>query len=93
MRLDRRGQEICHFPVTGAPANAAPLVISFDAGTTWQAMTWNADKTVASILVAGPSLTAPTGVVLPLGRTQPLLRLTDTPEVVVRTTGGSIDVS
>lgn len=93
MRLDRRGQEYAHFPVTGAPANAAALEVSFDSGATWQVTTWNTDKTVASILVAGPSLTAPAGVVLPLGRTQPLLRLTDTPEVVIRTTGGSIDVS
>jgi len=93
MRIDRRGQEYVRFPVAGAPADAAPLEVSFDDGGTWWPTVWNADETFVSLVVAGPDMPNPDGVVLPLGRSIPLVRLTDYPETVIRSTGGSIDVA
>jgi len=92
MKIDRRGQEFCTFPVTGAPG-ATPLEVSFDDGATWAVMDWNADETAVKILVSGPDMPSPAGVVLTLGRNVPLVRLVDTPETVIRSTGGSIDVA
>jgi len=93
VKLDRRGQEFCSFPVTGVPADANALEVSFDDGLTWTPMTWNADETAVLVLVAGPDMPDPAGVVLPAGRHVPLVRLVDTPETVIRSTGGSIDVA
>jgi len=93
MRIDRRGQEYARFPATGAPASAGTLEVSFDDGATWHPMTWNQAETAVTLLVSGPDMPNPAGVVLKVGRNQPLIRLTDTPEVVIRSTGGSIDVA
>ena len=92
MKIDRRGQEYATFAVTGAPSGAATLEVSFDGGP-WSPMVWAADKTSASVLVSGPDVPTPAGVVLRAGRNVPVVRLTDTPEVVIRSTGGSIDVT
>ena len=56
-------------------------------------MDWNADETAVKVLVSGPDMPSPAGVVLTLGRNVPLVRLVDTPETVIRSTGGSIDVA
>ena len=93
MKIDRRGQEYARFPVTGAPGDAGVLEASFDDGGTWWPMVWNADETAVTLLVAGPDMPNPDGVVLRLGRNVPLVRLTDYPETVIRSTGGSIDVA
>lgn len=93
MKIDRRGQEFASFPVSGAPPTDTPLEVSFDAGLTWHPMAWNADETAVQILVSGPDAPNPAGVVLPAGRNIPLVRLVDTPETVIRSTGGSIDVA
>lgn len=93
MKLDRRGQEYATFPVTGAPATDTPLEVSFDDGATWAPMVWNADETAVKVLVSGPDMPSPAGVVLARGRNVPTVRLVDTPETVIRSTGGSIDVA
>jgi len=93
VKIDRRGQEFATFPVTGAPPTNNPLEVSFDGGLSWAAMVWNADETAVGVLVAGPDMPSPSGVVLALGRNVPLVRLVDTPETVIRSTGGSIDVA
>jgi len=56
-------------------------------------MVWASDKSYASVLVSGPDVSNPTGVVLKVGRNVPAVRMSDTPEVVIRSTGGSIDVA
>ena len=93
MRIDRRGQEYARFPVAGVPVDANALEVSFDEGLTWHSMAWNEDETAVTILVSGPESPNPSGVVLPVGRNLPLVRLVDTPETVIRSTGGSIDVA
>lgn len=93
MKLDRRGQEYASFAVGGAPPTDTALEVSFDDGSTWTPMVWNSDETAVKILVAGPDMPSPSGVVLALGRNMPLVRLVDTPETVIRSTGGSIDVA
>jgi len=93
MKLARAGQEFASFPVSGAPPTDTLLEVSFDAGVTWNPMTWNADETAVRVLVAGPDMPTPSGVVLTVGRNVPLIRLVDTPETVIRSTGGSIDVA
>jgi len=93
VKLDRRGQEYCRFPVAGAPPTDTPLEVSFDDGATWAPMAWNADETAVTVLVCGPDTAAPAGVVLALGRNVPTVRLVDSPETVIRSTGGSIDVT
>ena len=92
MKLARAAQEYARFPVDGAPSDAAPLEVSFDGGP-WNEMRWEPGNTSASVLVSGPDVPNPDGVVLKAGRNVPAVRLTDTPEVVIRSTGGSIDVT
>jgi len=92
VKLNRAGQEYARFPATGAPSDAAPLEVSFDGGP-WSPMVWASDKSYASVLVSGPDVSNPTGVVLKVGRNVPAVRMSDTPEVVIRSTGGSIDVA
>lgn len=93
MRLNRAGQEYIHFPVDGAPDDAAQLMISFD-GAPWTTATWSEDRTSARVLLAGPEKENPDpeATVLAVGRHKARLRLTDTPEDVVRSAPTWIDV-
>ncbi len=92
MNLHPEATEYAHIPMTGVPADAAPLEVSFDGGTTWNAATWNTDKTEATILVSGPLGTGG-GVTLASGRNSVHVRLVDTPERIIRRTGGYVEVS
>ena len=92
MKIDHRGQEYVHLPVTGAPADSATPDVTFDDGNEWHPTTWNADRTSVSILVAGPDMPNPAGVVLPIGRHLPVVRLIDSPETLIRTAAGTVDI-
>lgn len=89
MKFDRQSREYVFWPITGQP-EGAEFEVTFDDGATWLPM-----ETVeggARTLLAGPDVDqGGAEAVLPLGRTMVELRLTDTPEVVVRG-GGVIDV-
>ncbi len=91
MRMDAAGREYAKWVLTGAPAGAA-LEVSFDDGVTWHPTTRTADT--VSVLVAGPEPTDnPVGtVVLPVGVHTAMVRLADTPEVVIRH-GGRVHVT
>lgn len=93
MKLHRASTEYVHVDIDGAPFDAAPLEMSFDNGGSWYPTQWNSEMTTISILIAGPDSSALGDVVLPAGRHPVMVRLTDTPEVVVRSTNGVIEVS
>jgi hypothetical protein len=57
---------------------------SFDNGTTWAASTTVGTDGFSRWLVAGPNADPTGATVLPLGRTVPLVRATQNPEVIVR---------
>lgn len=86
MKLHTSGREYVKYTVN-APAGAA-LSISFDDGAVWYPME-RPSETTARIMVAGPVATGnPEGtVVLPRGGSSAIIRLTDSPEVVVRDAG------
>jgi hypothetical protein len=86
VRLPASGREYASWPVN-APAST-PLDVSADDGISWHPTERPADN-VARVLVAGPSAPSnpPSALVLPLGRNDLLLRLSSTPEVVVRRAG------
>lgn len=86
MKLDPAGREYATWSVN-APAGTA-LEASFDNGTTWHAMERPTEGT-ARILVAGPQASdnpAGTAVLTRSGHTV-IIRLTDTPETVIRDAG------
>lgn len=86
MKLHISGREYATFTVT-APTDAA-LSVSFDAGVTWHPME-RPTATTARILIAGPLASDnPAGtVVVPRGGSAAVVRLTDSPEQVVRDAG------
>ena len=45
MNLHPEATEYAHIPMSGVPADAGTLEVSFDGGTTWHDTTWNTDKT------------------------------------------------
>ena len=57
---------------------------SFDGGTTWASSTAVGTDGYSRWLVAGPNADPTGATVLALGRTVPLVRATENPEVVVR---------
>jgi len=87
MKIDRGGQEYVRYPITGAPVSPGPVEITFDDEVTWMPMLWSSDFKTASVLVSGPNVAVPSGVVLALGVHRAKLRLTDTPEIVIRSAG------
>ncbi len=91
MRLEAAGREYAKWILSGAPTGAV-LEVTFDDGVTWHPTTRTADK--VSVLVAGPTATAnPAGtVVLAVGTHAAMVRLADTPEVVIRD-GGRVHVT
>ena len=92
MKIDRRGQEYVHLKITGAPTDAATPEVTFN-GTSWHPLVWDGpDKASVSILVAGPDMPAPSGVVLPLGSYLPVVRLVDNPETLIREAAGTVEI-
>ena len=85
MRLHPTAVEWYPLEITTDPAVSA-WEASFDNGATWVASTTVGTDGYSRWLVAGPDATSPgTAIVLPLGRTSPRIRATDSPEVIVRT--------
>lgn len=87
MDIDRRGREWARWPVTQAPADE-PLEVSFDGGQTWDPLERTGDT--VRVLVAGPEVDGeqPAGtVVLGLGRNVATVRVTASPEILVREAG------
>jgi hypothetical protein len=89
--MDAAGREYLKWVLSGAPAGAV-LEVSFDDGVTWYPTTRTADT--VSVLVAGPAAEAnPAGtVVLAVGVHTAMVRLADTPEVVIRD-GGRVHIT
>ena len=83
------GVEYVHWTATGLPVDPpiGSIEASIDGGTTWHAATL--DGTTVSLLVASPTAVGPdsSAVVATLGGREMLVRLTDTPEVVIRSGG------
>lgn len=84
MNLPRDGREYVSWPIAGQPDDAT-FEITFDHGETWLPM--ETTETGARILVAGPDADAGSATVLPAGRNRPEIRLTDNPEIIVRSGG------
>lgn len=95
MKLPRDGQEYANWTVTGGPDDGTYQVkiTKPDASHTGWLSAELVTPTRIRLLVAGPSKTSPDGsaTVLPLGTNGVEIRLTDTPEDVLRP-GGSIEV-
>lgn len=86
IRLPSAGREYLTFAFDGLPADPAPNVeVQFPPATSWHALTMTG--TAGTILVAGPTADATGAVVLPLGRTLPVVRVTDNPEIIMRGVG------
>ena len=87
--LKAGGVEYIHWTATGLPASppVGSVQASIDGGTTWHTAT--VVDSVVSLLVASPTSTAPdpTAVEATAGTREMLVRLTDTPEVVIRSGG------
>lgn len=96
MRLARDSVEFAHWTITGLPDTATPTPDVWLAGD-WRRAEWveaTGPERTARVLVAGPDATPPAGaVVLPVGRTVPRVRLTDTPEAIVRDSTAAIEVT
>ena len=96
--LRRGGVEYLHWRVTGLPAAVETDAVeaSVDNGATWHPATvaaWAFGAVTLSLLVAHPAVvpTPPGAVVLRTGPVEVLVRLTDSPEVIIRP-GGTITV-
>jgi hypothetical protein len=87
MRLSASGREYATLPVGGALADV-DLDVSFDGGTTWHRADRPSDS-AARVLVAGPTATGnpPGTAVLRMGRNPLAVRLSSSPEVVIREAG------
>jgi hypothetical protein len=87
MDLHRLGREHYAVQITTAPAvGAAAWEASFDEGGTWSPATvdTDADGDWSTWLVAGDAATVGAAVAVIGHDTTPLVRATDTPEVLVR---------
>ncbi len=85
----KAGQEYVYWDATGLPDDppAGSLEASIDGGTTWTACTISG--TTLSLLVAHPSFTDPdeSAVIATAGAVTMQVRLTDSPEQIVRDAG------
>lgn len=83
------GVEYVHWTATGLPTDPPidTVQASIDGGTTWH--TASVVAGVASLLVASPTATGadPSAIVATAGLREMWVRLTDTPEVVIRSGG------
>ncbi len=85
MRMDRRGREWVSWDIDGPAGDAE---VTFD-GSAWRPLERTGDT--VRILVAGPDAEGEGAVVLPLGRSMGILRMVDSPEILVRS-AGPIDI-
>lgn len=92
MKLDRAAREWYTLEITTTPA-VASWECSFNGGTSYVASTTVGSDGFFRWLVAGPDATPGTATVLPLGRTHPVIRATDNPEIIVRRKPPEIDVA
>lgn len=88
--LRNGGVEYIHWTVTGLPVDppATAIEASLDNGTTWHAAA--VDGTDVALLVAHPAAVAPDPLAVVAaagGSRELLLRVTDTPEVIIRSGG------
>lgn len=86
MDIDRRGREWARWPLVQAPTG--DLEVTFDDGTTWHPLERTGDS--VRVLVAGPGVDGeqPAGtVVLALGRNVATVRVSASPEILVREAG------
>ena len=93
MKIPRSGREFANWTVIGAPPAAVfEAKLAYPDGTEsgWLAVE-TVNQSLIRLLVAGPDATVGAANPLPAGSTSVLLRLTDTPEIIVRN-GGDIDV-
>ena len=82
MRMHPRSRELYRVVITTDPA-VTNWEASFDSGGTWHPAILDGD--VFTWLVAGPDADAGAAVFVALpGRTRPLLRAVDNPEIIVR---------
>jgi hypothetical protein len=91
VKLAPTAREWYALEITTTPAVTA-WECSFDDGDTWVASTTVGSDGYFRWLVAGPTATPGTATVLPLGRTQPVIRATENPEIIVRRKPPQIDV-
>lgn len=91
MNIKASAREWYALQIVTAPA-VTSWDASFDGGATYTTFTAVGTDGYYRWLVAGPTATPGSAKVLPLGRTHPLIRATDTPEIVVRD-APSINVS
>lgn len=90
LTLRPTGVEYVHWTVTGLPDPPAVAVdASIDGGTSWHEAIVNG--TDVSLLVAGPTAVTPDPAAVVVtagtGSRELLLRVTDTPEVIIRAAG------
>lgn len=81
------GGEYVKWAAAGLPATPGPVAVSIDGGTNWtpaEIVDGNIRVYVAHHTMASPPVGA---LVLPAGRHQVKVRLTDTPEVPIRPAG------
>ena len=92
MKLTRASREWYALEIATTPA-VTSWDASFDGGTTWLASTTVGADGYFRWLVAGPDADPTGAVVLAAGRTMPLLRATENPEVIIRNAEVPIDVA
>jgi hypothetical protein len=92
MNLDRRAREYVTFALTDTPGSGT-LEITFNNGTTWTAVTAAGGQ--VQVLLAGPDATSNPveTIVLAAGRNIAKFRATASPQVLIRTSAGAIDVA
>ena len=93
MKIPRSGREFANWSVAGAPPSAvfqAKLTYPDGSESAWLTVE-TVNQSRIRLLVAGPDADPGDANVLPAGGTSVILRLTDTPELVVRN-GGDINV-
>jgi len=85
--LPRAGREFFHWPISGLPADAGALELFIAGG--WHPVTIATDQASFSLLLQGPLAPTdePTAVVVPIDQSDMRVRLTDSPEIVIRTAG------
>lgn len=83
MNLDPAAREWYALEITTTPA-VSGWEASFNGGASYLASTAVGSDGFFRWLVAGPDADPAGATVLPLGRTRPMIRATDNPEVIVR---------
>lgn len=91
MNLDRRAREYVVFTLTDIPVGGT-LEVTFDDGAAWTAVT--AVNGEVTILLAGPDATGnpAEAIALTSGRKTAKFRSTISPQVLIRTSSGAIDI-